>query len=474
MQLLPLVALLSVLLPAEAQLQSSSKFQDKYIKQEAENCFNYFWRLTPGPGITRGLIQDKSIHSGMLSIAATGFGLAALPIGVENGWITRSQGQRRALETLQSLEAIAKLPDQVYHGFYYHFIDASTGRQYSNGTEISTIDTALLLAGVIVAGEYFGGDNDTVRNLSTKIYSAVDWNFFRNNKTDMFYMSYHPDEGFSGAWNVYAEQLIMYFLALGSPNVTSRIPESTYYTFRRLVHGYKNVGDYIHSWFNSLFTYQFSHAFIDFRNKVDRQGVNWFNNSVTASRTHYQFAVDNPRRSLTYSSKSWGVTASETSTGYGGAYGVPPAKNDGSAPDFTTSIAPSAAISSMPFTFRISYRALKHYITLGTLDSEYGLVDAYDLDKGWKCQFSVGINKGITLLMLANYQNGLIWKYFMKNPYVAEAVKLILKPEAVLKTYRRRALGTILKPKKKRTKILQTLSRLNSDTATNSINLPGR
>lgn len=399
-------------------------FSDKNIEKEAKNCFRYFWELTTNSGPTAGLARDKSSDSTMLSMAATGFGLAAIPIGIENGWISKEEGEQRALTTLQTLSDMADMHKEVFKGFYYHFINATTGLPYSDTTEVSSIDTTLLIAGAIVAGEYFKGD---VKTMATDLYYDIDWNFFLDKKQDMMYMSYTEDSGYSGHWDEYAEQLVMYFLGVGAPHESHRLPTSTFYGFERLRHEYGDVGMFIHSWFNSMFTYQFSHAFIDFRNLVDKDGVNWFDNSVTASKTHYQFALDNPHQSATYSSKSWGVTASETSTGYGGDNGVPPAFRDGSAPSFTTSIAPSAAISSMPFTPDKSYQALEHYIHLGTLDSEYGLVDAYDLDKDWVCQYSVGINKGITLLMLANYESGFIWHYFMQNEYIQNAINHLMQ-----------------------------------------------
>ncbi len=274
---------------------------DEIIAYELRAAFDFFWEQAntdpASPGY--GLIRDRYPGSaGIASIASVGFGLTALIVGVERGFITREQGYERALGTLQTLERMA-----LVEGFYYHFVDIKTG-QRAWQSEVSSIDTAILLMGVLAVGQYFGGE---VQTLATTIYERVDWPWFLDPDRQMFYMAFTPEKGFSGHWDFYAEQLMLYVLAAGSP--THPVDETPYYTFIRHEGRYGAGEPFIHSWFGSLFTYQFSHAWIDFRGLVDRQGVDWHQNSVAASRAHYDFAVAMDAKYTTIGPTAWGLTA---------------------------------------------------------------------------------------------------------------------------------------------------------------------
>ena len=378
----------------------------KNLITEAYASFLYFWEQTqtadgsPGYGLTRDRWPGSE---NMASVAATGYALTAYPIGVEYKWITRQQGEERALKTLDALMRM-----DTVSGFYYHFINMTTGKPMRN-TEVSVIDTALLLNGVLTAGEYFGGD---IKNKADEIYRRVDWNFYIDKGKSQYYMSYTPGKGFSGHWDNYAEQLMMYVLGAGSP--THPMDKKVYDGFNRMKGSYGGQPDFIYSWFGSIFVYQYSHAWIDFRNKKDDRGVNWFDNSVYASRAAHKFAVDNKKDYKSFSETSWGLSACDTPTGYSGLLGSPPARGN----EVADVIPPAGAIGSVVFTPAESLGALDYYMTVPNLLGKYGLKDAFSLSKNWVANDYVGIDKGITLLMLINYDSEFVWKTCMKNQYV--------------------------------------------------------
>lgn len=383
---------------------------DEIIAYEMQAAFNFFWEQAntnpASPGY--GLIRDRYPGSpGIASTASVGFGLTALIVGVERGYISREQGYERALGTLRTLEQMA-----TSEGFYYHFVDLETV-QRAWQSEVSSIDTAILLMGVLAVGQYFGAE---VATLANAIYERVNWPWFLDPNRQMFYMAYYPEKGFSGHWDFYAEQLMLYILAAGSP--TFPVDETPYYTFTRHVGRYGNGEPFIHSWFGSIFTYQFSHAWIDFRNLVDRKGVNWFQNSVAASRAHYDFAVAMDAKYLTLGPNAWGLTACDGPNGYEGRYGAPPSGYDNRAHLVDDTVPPAGAIGSIIFTPTEVLQAMRFYYSLERLKGRYGFYDAFNLSRDWYATDVIGIDKGISLLMLANYQDDLIYRVMMDHPAI--------------------------------------------------------
>ena len=403
--------------------QSSDKRQtylkNEYMLAEEEDSFYFFWETQNVNELLGGcgLIPDRYPSNGLASIASVGFGLASFIAGVKNGYITKQEGYDRCLLTLSHVKNLEK-----EHGFYYHFYLEKAGT-VASGSEISNIDSAIFFCGALVAGKYFGGEVET---LSRAIYEEADWAWFVNPKTNNFYMSYE-NGNFKGAWDVYGEQLMMYFLGAGSP--THPIDKKVYYAFKR------NTGTYnghtaICSWFGSIFTYQFSHAFIDFRDMVDENGTNWFDNSVEATIANYDYCVKNPENFNTFMKDQWGVTASDTPSGYSGLLGTYPAgtgmqknfKNDGT-------IACCGAIGSLPFAPDLVMPVFKNYATLleGDLVGVYGFKDAFNFDgqKAWIANSVIGIDKGITVLMIENYRSEIIWKTFMQIDYISTAIEVL-------------------------------------------------
>lgn len=397
---------------------------------EARKCFDFFWETqnTDEESYGIGLIPDRYPNNGSASIASVGFGLTAFPIGVENGWVTYEEAYERSLMTLREMSTLERK-----EGFYYHFYNYSNGGP--SNSEISCIDTAIFICGALFAGQYFGGE---VQTLAQTLYEDVNWPWYVNPNTNQFYMTYIPSKNkHDGKWDYYGEQLMMYFLGAGSP--THPIGKEVYDAFKKQA-GY--YGDYkvYYSWFGSIFTYQFSHAWIDFRNIEDANGINWYDNSVQATYAHQQFCIDNAYSEensngyKTFSNLSWGLTACDYpgEGGYNGFFGASPRghqvtastpqkeRNDGT-------IALCGAIGSLPFAPDIVLPTMDYYYNTldGKLFGGYGFVDSYNLENNrtWIAKDVIGIDKGISLLMIENYRSELVWQVFMDCEFMDRAIK---------------------------------------------------
>ncbi len=384
------------------------------IAYEMEGAFAFFWEQanTDAGSAGFGLIRDRFPGSeGIASTAAVGFGLTAYPIGVEKGYISYQEGFDRANGTLDTLLGMERV-----EGFYYHFVDMETGKRAWE-SEISSIDTSILVLGVLAAGEYFGGE---VQSKAQQIYDGVNWPWFVDESRNMFYMAYRPEEGFGGHWDFYAEQLMLYVLAAGSD--TYAVDDTTYYGFTRHYARFGEGEPFIHSWFGSIFTYQFSHAWIDFREYTDREGVNWFDNSVAASLAQVNFAIAMEDKYETLGENAWGLSASDGPNGYNGLYGAPPSGFDNRAHVVDDTIPPYGAIGSIIFTPQAAERAMLNYYAIEPLKGAYGFLDAYNLSEDWYASDFIGIDKGISLLMLANHENGLVHQIVMQNDQIVNGL----------------------------------------------------
>lgn len=392
---------------------------EKILELESRKSFDFFWNEVNNDdgSLGYGLIRDR--YPGNLnvsSIACIGFAFSAYVIGVERGWITREKAEKRTIGTLNTLLKNA----QHKNGVFYHFLDMNTA-QRAMKSEVSLIDTAILLNGAIVAGEYFEGE---IKNKVQHLYEKVNWKWYRDPEVNRFYMGYTPERGFEGWWDFYGEQLMLYVLGAASP--TYPINSHMFYDFVRHRESYGNYPEFIHSWFGSIFTYQYSHAWINFFNKVDKLGDNWWTNSINATKASRQFCIDKSDKYNTFGLNSWGITACDGPSGYNGLYGTLPSgyKNDMNFTDGT--IAPAGAAGSIVFAPEDVISVLRNYYeNYPDLWGKYGFKDSYNLDmkKEWYNNDFVGIDKGITLLMVENYRTGLIWRLFMKNKYVQEGIK---------------------------------------------------
>ena len=366
------------------------------------------------PGETNpanGLIKDSSRPGAPASVAAVGFGLTALCIGDSRGWIEKGQAYERALKTLRAFRD--KIPNE--HGFFYHFLDMRNGARVWN-SELSSIDTALFLAGALFAGEYFKGTE--VETLAKDIYNRVDWPWMMNGRKAIC-MGWRPEEGFLPYyWDSYSESMILYALAIGSP--THPIPPSAWYEWSRPADSYKDH-KVIYCYTGSIFTYQYSHAWIDFRNLYEnKDGTNYYANSVNAVKANREFCVDNSDRYKTYGEDCWGLTACIGPKGYR-SYGAKPGEaiHDGT-------IAPSGMAGSIVFDWENSLNGLKslHDKYKKFLYGKYGFKDAFNIDKNWWSEEYLGIDQGITVIMLENYRTGLVWEKFMRLEPIKRWVEL--------------------------------------------------
>jgi len=378
-------------------------------------AFRFFWEQANteagSPGY--GLIRDRYPGSpGISSIASVGFGLTAYLVGIQKGYVSQQEVRERVSGTLDTLLSLERV-----NGFYYHFLDMRSGKRAWN-SEISSIDTAILLMGVLSVGEYFGGD---IQAKAERIYDEVNWPWFVDNSRNMFHMAYRPEKGFEGYWDFYAEQLMLYILAAGSD--THPIDPAVYDSFTRHRAKYGDGKPFIHSWFGSIFTYQFSHAWIDFRGYYDRDGVNWFDNSVEASLAHYNFAVAMDDKYETIGPLAWGLTACDGPDGYEGRYGAPPSGYDYKAHYVDDTVPPAGAIGSIVFLPKQAEEAIVYYYSLERLKGPYGFQDAFNLSRDWFASDVIGIDKGISLLMLANYQSDFIYTITMRNAHIQKGLE---------------------------------------------------
>jgi hypothetical protein len=380
-----------------------------------QTAFDYFWNEA---NPTNGLIKDRSTSGSPCSIAALGFGLSAICIGIDHGWVTRADGRERILTALETLWAGPQGSGSTgfigYKGFFYHFLDMTTATRTWD-CELSSIDSALLFAGILDAKQYFATADPLdmqVRALADSIYYRADWEFMRNSGVGLS-MGWRPGSGFYGfgTWVGYNEAMILYILALGSP--THPIPASTWFTWTS---GYDWETHYSFTYVNfpPLFGHQYSHCWIDFRFIQDvymrNKGITYFENSRRAAYAAQAYCIDNPLGWVGYGENVWGLTACDGPSGYL-ARGAPPAQND----DGT--IAPTAAAASIAFAPEIVIPTLHHlYDTYEPqLWSIYGFKDAFNLTQNWWDTDYIGIDEGPIIMMIENYRTQAVWQRIGEN-----------------------------------------------------------
>lgn len=386
---------------------------DSIINKEFKGCIDYFLDCHSKDDFNYGLVRDRfpSLPN-FCSIAATGFGLAMYAIAVEYGYITKEQGYEIVDRTIDTLNKLEK-----EQGYFYHFYNSSTLSIWGN-SELSNIDSTLLYMGLIVAGEYFGGQ---IKDKAYKILNEVNWHYFEDKQSNTYFMGKRKGGNFYSHWNFYSEQLAMYVLAEGTPTNKDRVGMLYYDTFVKQKGRYKDY-EFIYTWCGSLFTHQFSHAFIDFRNILDSNGINWHNNSVIACKAAHQFCNDNEQGSKSYSSVSWGLSACDAKGGYVGRMGTPPSGNGNKMHLSDGTVAPYAAIASIAFTPDLSINAANYFYTLPKLVGEYGLKDSFNLDQDWFAIDYIGIDKGITALMIVNFDSEFVWKQVSKSSIINDGL----------------------------------------------------
>lgn len=398
---------------------------DQFLEYLQETSFDYFWY---GANPNNGLVPDRSATGSACSIAAVGFGLTAIGIGIDHGWISRTQGVTRVLATLNTFLNNPQGTNTTgvigYRGWFYHFLDMNTGLRAT--AELSSIDTALLLGGVLYARQYFDGTNThetTIRTAAGAIFDRVDWNWMAQG-TDALATGWFPVSGFQGFgnWIGYNEGMILYCLGLGA---SSNALPSTAWT--RWTSGYIWTTNYGLAYvaYPPLFVYQYSHCWIDFRHIADAymtaHNSSYFENSRRATLAQLQYCIANPKSMVGYSSNVWGLTAcdgpNETFNGvsYAGyeARGAPNGTDDGT-------IAPTATGGSIAFAPQYTLPTLRYFYShfRRNIWTAYGFRDAFNLGAQWWDTDELGIDQGPIVIMIENYRTQKVWKRFMNNPEV--------------------------------------------------------
>ena len=395
---------------------------DALLDNIAHRAVAFFYNEShPATGLTKdraknpGNIKDEYT---VASIAATGYALAALCIGTERKWLPRKDAENRALLTLRFIHD--KLP--VEHGFHYHFVDWRDGKRVWN-CELSSIDTALLIKGVLVAGHYFGGE---AARLADAIFERVDWRWMQNRKPGdpedtLLSMGWKPESGFlDGRWSRYDEASYLYLLAMGAPRYS--LPPSVWDKWEvgeTILEGFPILGRP-----GPLFFVQMTPAYFDLRGQKDRLGRDWWKNFENTHRANHRYCARNAGKFKTYSDLIWGITACDQppdKPGDGNGYGADEpvdGKNRGT-------VAPTAALAGILFVPDIARRTVialyKDYKS--KIWGRYGFANAFNVDKNWYDSDVLGLDLGMMLLAIENARSGLIWKLMQGHPVAQRGLK---------------------------------------------------
>ena len=437
-----LSCLASVLKGSSFPVQENLRPLTPLMERELRGCFNFFWKEwnddpeSPTYGLSNGDYVGLNKYS-PIPIEHQGFYFTAIIIGVERGWISGKEGEKRVITALKTLKNLTRI-----NGFWYHFIDPDSGKRGwsdSHNIELSNASTGTLLLGALAAAEYFGEEIETLTN---ELYREMNWKWFTNPKTKHPYLACYPEdlpdkvppgitgEGMFGGWSAYAEHIFLYILGAGSPNPDYSTGADSFYAMNTDNGSYKG-DEFIICRTGAAFTYQWTHAFIDFRNLRDKLDRDWFTNSRHAAQAAKHYAIDSAHRIKGLGENSWGMSASISPTsGYSGHYGSYPIGAGYQLIEDGT-VAPYGALSFLPFTPEASISALEHMYTIPGLVGKYGLYDAYSYatkangDMPWIGKSYLGIDKGLVLLMFENYSTQLIWKLLHRNKYIKKGLKTL-------------------------------------------------
>jgi len=427
--------------PASPQSRTPSSRIDPGIDSIAElqkRTYKYFEReMNP----ENGLVRDNTRPDAPASIAGSGMALACHIVGVEHGYQSRATAAakaRKILEFLSGAEQSDRPTATGYKGFFYHFLEIDTGRR-TWGSELSTIDSAILFAGALVAAKYFDGDSAderAVRELGDALYRRADWRWML--RDNVISHGWRPETGYLRyGWCGYNEAMFLLILALGSP--TFPVPKACYAkwmsTYRwRKIHGH----EYVYS--GPLFTHQLSHVWIDFRGIQDsymrERCIDYFENSRRATYAQRAYATENPKRFKGYGENAWGITASGGPAdpekrvwragrkffGYH-ARGVPFGPDDGT-------LSPWAIVASLPFAPEIVVPAMRHLnSTYPDIAGHYGYESSFNPTypgrnaAGWVSEWHYAIDQGPLIIMVDNYLSGLMWRLTRTSDYIVRGLQ---------------------------------------------------
>jgi hypothetical protein len=414
-------------------------FSHRDLAELQRTTFDYFLKET---NPENGLVPDSTRQGSPCSIAPSGFALAAYPVGVERGFITRDDAIRRSLTSLRFFANSPQGPDPDatgYKGFYYHFLDMKTGRRTLD-CELSTIDSTFVIAGALTAAEYFSRDTKDereIRNLAETLYRRVNWQWAQNGQ-DTVSHGWTPERGFiKYRWDGYNEALILYVLGLASP--THPLPKESYHAWTS-TYEWRSLYGYEFLYAGPLFIHQLSHMWIDFRDIQDEymrgKGIDYFENSRRATYIQQQYGIHNPRDFKGYGEFTWGLTASD---GPGPAIveiegrrrqfydyinrGVPNGPDDGT-------LAPWAVIASLPFAPEIVLPSIRYFDeTFPEMTSKYGFKCSFNptystaSGKGWISKGYYGLDQGPIVLMIENFRSEFVWRLMRSCPHIVTGLR---------------------------------------------------
>ena len=437
-----------------AATESLNNSDTHFLNDIQKRTFKWFWDYS---NPQNGLTLDRAPRgNAFASIAGVGFALTAYPVAVERGFLNRNQAVEKTLATLEFFLNSKQTEDPIqttgHRGFYYHFLDPQSGLRFRN-VELSTIDTALMMAGVLFCREYYDLDNKRemrIRELSDFLYRRVEWDWAQV-RGGLISHGWKPETGMlKHDYKGYNEAMLLYILAMGSPTHPAR--DDSWRTFVRSCTSIDFYGQ-LHVNFTPLFGHQYSHVWIDYRGIQDdfikTHGIDYFENSRRATYAQRSYAIDNPMLWKGYSSDIWGLTACDgpsnvdldymgetrrfwTYTARGvSALGI---RDDGT-------IAPTAAGGSIAFAPEIVIPALKTMVNRYGEDlyTQYGFVDSFNPSfqfesvslghghvvegKGWFDNEHLGIDQGPIILMIENYRTEFVWTIMKRNPYIQAGLK---------------------------------------------------
>ena len=386
-------------------------------------AFDFFWNETdPHTGLTRDRARNvgdtpaaqtiaPAVAHAVASTAATGYALAALPVGVSHGWITRPQGYARALTTLRFLHD--RLPNE--HGFYFHFVDAKTGARVW-GSELSSVDTALLLLGVRAAADYWPGTE--VQRLADDVTGRADWVWMQNSPADPAAppeMGWKPESGWLPArWTGYSEASFLYLLAMGGGRPP--LPPAAWDAWQ--VEQTTLEGTPVFGGAQPLFMAEMAAGYLDLRGRRDRQGRDWWAAWHNAVRADHAYCLRNPERRRTYAEGFWGVNADDLPPPVGyGANRPADGQNDGT-------VAPTAMLAAVLYAPDLAQAALVNLWTRHgrRLWGRYGFSNAFNVDRDWYDADVIGIDLGMMLLAVEDARTGLPWRLLKADPFLQKGL----------------------------------------------------
>jgi hypothetical protein len=430
---------------------SLSPDETAFIDDLQARTFRFFWELADS---TTGLAPDRAPTPSFASIAATGFALTAYPIGAERGYVSREAAAARTLRTLRFLwlapQGDAPVGMTGYHGLFYHFVDPATGQRFEN-VELSTIDTALLLAGALFCQSYFDratAREDSIGALADSLFLRADWTWASVRPPTIGH-GWTPEEGHLGYdWRGYNEALLLYVLALASP---THPPAPGAWSAWTAGYHWGTFEGQAHLGFAPLFGHQFSHVWLDLRGIRDdamrTYGIDYFENSRRAVLAQYAYALANPGGFRGYGPRLWGLSACDgpvhgtfTVAGRERRFETYMARGA----SFTEvvddgTVCPSAAASSLPFAPELVLPVLQamHADHAAYLYGPYGFFDAlnptFTLDRpvqhgrvvpgvGWYDTDYLGIDQGPLLAMVENWRSELVWRTLRRNPHIVSGL----------------------------------------------------